>query len=161
MNRNTNGANQAGALLAAAGVGAALMYFLDPSRGAQRRSIATDRAGSLVRTGADEIQRRTVQARDQLEGVLARTRSQFGHDEATDMQLAARVRAELGHHTQHTRAIEVIVRDGIVTLRGDIPADDLGEVLRAARRVRGVGEVHDELNLRAHENDLATRSPLG
>ena len=161
MKRRTTGASQSGALLAAAGVGAALMYFLDPSRGARRRALATDKAESLVQSGADEIRRRAIRTRDQINGAVARARARLGHDEPTDVQLAERVRAALGHFTGHAHGIDVVVRNGVVTLQGYIPAEDLSDVLRATRRVRGVREVHDELNLRAHDPALAGQSPLG
>lgn len=161
MNRRTNDAGQTGALLAAAGIGAAMMYFLDPERGRRRRAVATDKAESMFRSGADQVQRGTVQARDRLSGVVARTKGRFGREEPTDVQLAERVRAELGHHSNHVHDIEVVVRDGIVTLGGSVPADELPDVLRAARRVRGVKDVHDELNLHASDFAVAGQSPLG
>ena len=161
MNRRSNGAAQAGALLAAAGIGAAMMFFLDPERGRRRRAVATDKSERLVRSGADQVQRGTVQARDRLTGAVARTKARFGPDEPTDVQLAERVRAELGHHSNHVHDIDVVVREGVVTLGGNVPADELQDVLRTARRVRGVKEVHDELNLHASDFAVSGQSPLG
>lgn len=161
MNRRTNGAGPAGAMIAAAGIGAAMMYFLDPARGARRRAVATDKAESLFRAGAEEVERRGVQVRDRLSGVVARTRARVDSEQPTDVQLAERVRAALGHHSDHVRALEVVVHDGIVTLRGNVPADDLQTVLRTARKVRGVHEVHDELNLQEPAFAGSDQSPLG
>jgi osmotically-inducible protein OsmY len=161
MNRRTNGAGQAGAMLAAAGLGAAMMYFLDPARGARRRAVATDKAESLVRSGAEAVERRSVQARNQLTGIVARTRARFGTDAPTDVQLAERVRSALGHHSDHVRALEIVVQDAVVTLRGNLPTGELRDVLRAVRRVRGVREVHDELNLQEPTFASAGQSPLG
>ena len=161
MSGRKNGAGQAGAMLAAAGIGAAMMYFLDPARGARRRAVATDRAESLIRSGADELERRSVQARDRVTGLVARTRAPIGAEEPTDVQLAERVRAALGHHSDHMRELETTVQDGIVTLRGTLPSDELREVLRAVRRVRGVRGVHDELNLQEPDFATADQSPLG
>lgn len=161
MSGRKNGAGQAGAMLAAAGIGAAMMYFLDPARGARRRAVATDKAESIIRSGAGELERRGVQARDHLTGLVARTRARFGAEEPTDVQLAERVRAALGHHSDHVRALETVVQDGIVTLRGTLPAGDLREVLRAVRRVRGVRGVQDELNLQEPGFATAGQSPVG
>jgi osmotically-inducible protein OsmY len=161
MKSRTTPASQSGALLAAAGFGAALMYFLDPSRGASRRAVATDKAERLVQSGADEIQRRAVRTRNQINGAVARARARLGHDEPTDVQLAERVRSALGHYTGHAHDIEVVVRHGVVTLQGHIPAEDLSDVLRETRRVPGVRDVHDELSLRAHDPAPAGQSPLG
>lgn len=161
MNRRSTGASQTGAMIAAAGIGAAVMYFLDPARGARRRAIATDKAESLLRSGAGEFERRSAHARDQLTGIVARTRARFGPDAPTDVQLAERVRAALGHHSDHVRGLEIVVQDGVVTLRGNLPAGELHDVLRAVRRVRGVREVHDEMNLQEPTFASAGQSPLG
>ena len=161
MKRRTNGVGQAGAMIAAAGIGAAAMYFLDPARGARRRAIATDKAESLIRSSAQNLERRTVEARDHLTGIVSRTRARFGPDEPTDVQLAERVRAALGHHSDHVRGLEVVANDGVVTLRGTMPAGELRDVLRAARKVRGVRQVHDELNLQEPSLAGLGQSPLG
>ena len=161
MNRRTNGAGQAGAMIAAAGVGAAMMYFLDPARGARRRALATDKAESLIRAGAGEVERRGVRMRDRMNGVVARTRARLGSEQPTDVQLAERVRAALGHHSDHVRALEVVVRDGVVTLRGNVPAEELQAILRTSRKVRGVHEVHDELNVQEPALAGSDQSPLG
>ena len=77
------------------------------------------------------------------------------------MQLAERVRAALGHQSDHMRTLEVVVQDGVVTLRGAVPTDELQRVLRAARKVRGVREVRDELNLQEPMYVGEDQSPLG
>ncbi len=161
MTRRTNGAGQAGAMIAAAGIGAAMMYFLDPARGARRRALATDKAESLFRAGAEQVERRGVRVRDHLNGVVARTRARLGSEQPTDVQLAERVRAELGHHSEYVRRLEVVVRDGVVTLRGNVPPDELQAVLRAARKVRGVHEVRDELTVQEPAFAGSGQSPLG
>jgi osmotically-inducible protein OsmY len=136
-------------MLAAAGIGAALMYFLDPERGATRRAHARGRAGSLFRDSGEALQQRGEDIRNRFRGAVAEARSRFGgDDEPTDVQLMERVRSALGHHTEHAASIEVLVSEGVVTLRGEVPGDELLEVLGTVRRVRGVREVHDEMMVR-------------
>ena len=125
------------------------MYFLDPGRGARRRAIARDRTRSALRTGAEELERRAEDARNRVSGALSTTRSRFRRETPDDDRLVARARAELGHHTGQAGRIEVVAEDGTVTLRGRVPEEERGELLRAARKVRGVQELRDELEIEA------------
>ena len=125
------------------------MYFLDPERGATRRAHARDKAGSLFRDGGEAWQKRGEDLRNRFRGAVAEARSRFAaDDEPTDVQLMERVRAALGHHTERAGSIEVLVHDGVVTLRGEVAGDELLEILGTVRRVRGVREVHDEMMVR-------------
>ncbi|HLS48175.1 MAG TPA: BON domain-containing protein [Gemmatimonadales bacterium] len=148
MRRQNDSSGKAGALLLAAGVGAALMYFLDPGRGARRRAIARDRTASAVRSGSESVQRRAEDARNRITGAVASARNRLRRDAPTERQLVERVRSELGRHTDHVSAIEVLAEDGVVTLRGQVLAEELSSVVATARRVRGVEDVHDELEVR-------------
>jgi hypothetical protein len=62
-----------------------------------------------------------------------------------DETLVERVRARLGRACSHPHAIDVYARDGEVTLRGPILAEEVDQVIAAARRVRGVRAVINEL----------------
>ena len=64
-----------------------------------------------------------------------------------DDQLTERVRAELGHKVSSLSALEVTARDGVVTLAGRIPREELPDALATARKVRGVEQVRDELQV--------------
>ncbi|HEU5050017.1 MAG TPA: BON domain-containing protein [Gemmatimonadales bacterium] len=152
MKRDEGMGSRTGTLLLAAGIGAAVMYFLDPGRGARRRAIARDRTRSVLRTGADELERRAEDARNRVSGALSTTRSRFRRETPDDDRLVARVRAELGHHTEQAGHIEVLAENGTVTLRGRIPEEERGELLRAARKVRGVQELRDELEVEVSGN---------
>src|SRR5688572_31263566 len=82
-------------LVTGAAVGAALLFVLDPNRGAKRRALLRDK---LVRAGriADEGVRAT--ARDmsnRARGVAASVRGRLSNDDASDDVLCERVRATL------------------------------------------------------------------
>lgn len=142
--------NHTGALLAGLGLGAALMYVLDPKRGARRRALIRDQANSALRTGRREFRRRTEDLKHRAEGAVAELRGRFkerNNGAVDDEQLAERVRAELGHKVHHTSALDVTAHDGIVTLAGQIPREELPDVLATAKRVRGVEQVRDELRV--------------
>lgn len=139
-----------GALLAGLGLGAALMYILDPRRGARRRALLRDQANSALRTGRREFRRRAEDLKHRAEGAMAELRGRLRERKdgaIDDDRLTERVRAELGHKVSHLSALEVRARDGIVTLAGRIPREELPDALATVRKVRGVEQVRDELQV--------------
>lgn len=143
------GESRLGALLAAMGLGAALMYFLDAESGARRRNTLRDQVASAARQAADALRDRSSHARNRAVGAVAEVRGRLGDDDVADEQLVARVRAELGHHVEHMRPIEVTAENGTVTLSGPLPAEEMPAVLAAAEKVRGVQQVENRLEPRA------------
>ncbi len=143
-------ASRTGALLAGLGLGAALMYVLDPTRGARRRALLRDQANSALRTGRREFHRRAEDLKHRAEGAVAELRGRLKERKegvVDDDQLTERVRAELGHKVSSLSALEVTARDGVVTLAGRIPREELPDALATARKVRGVEQVRDELQV--------------
>ncbi|MGH7482310.1 MAG: SRPBCC family protein [Longimicrobiales bacterium] len=129
----------------AAGMGAALMYFLDPARGARRRSQVQDRVVHAGHRVGDGLGRTRRDLRNQAQGVAAASRRAFSRDQADDHVIAERVRAQLGRLVSHPGAIDVSVEQGSVTLYGPVLASEAGRLLARVDAVRGVGEVHDRL----------------
>lgn len=140
-------------LVAGIGIGAALMYFLDPARGRRRRARVRDQATSALNTAERELRDRGADVRNRARGAVAELRN-VGDDHPTNDQLEARVRAELGHHVERARAIEVIADEGKVTLRGPVLRDELDDVLSTTRGVRGVERVENQLEVHATPDDV-------
>ncbi|HYD53864.1 MAG TPA: BON domain-containing protein, partial [Gemmatimonadaceae bacterium] len=136
-------------LLAGAGIGAAIMYFLDPARGARRRHLLADQATSAARTGRETARDVAVDLGNRARGTAAELRGMARTAPVTDEQLVARVRSELGHRVERARGIEVVADGGTVTLRGAVPADELPQVVAAVRGVRGVDRVENQLDVAA------------
>jgi len=132
-------------LLAGAGIGAALMYFLDPDRGARRRHLVADQAVGMLNTGQREAGKAMRNARNHAQGLLAESRNRFRSDTANDERLVARVRAELGRQVERASDIDVSVDGGTVTLHGHLPPADATRVADTIRRVRGVRGVDNRL----------------
>lgn len=61
------------AFLVGVGTGAALMYFLDPDRGARRRSLARDQAVALKNDASDAISKTAEDLSNRAYGVAAET----------------------------------------------------------------------------------------
>jgi len=140
-------------LLVGAGIGAALMYLLDPDRGARRRHILGDKTMKALRTGQRHASDAVENARNHAQGKVAEVRNRVQDEEVTDEQLVARVRAELGRHVEQARAIEVVADGGTVTLRGQVLATELPDVVSAIERVRGVERVDNQLDVRGSEGN--------
>jgi uncharacterized membrane protein len=161
---------EAAPILGALGIGAGLMYFLDPARGARRRALARDRIvhelhalDRIVEKGARDL---TCRAR----GLVAEARSFFQDDDVPDAVLKARVRSRLGHVVGHPHAIDVTVYRGRVELRGAILADDFDGLVSTVAVVPGARGVDSRLDVyeapdavpalqggNGHENEHARR----
>lgn len=130
-------------LLLGAGLGAGLMFVLNPAR---KRGPVRNKA---VRAMA--IDRLTIQSVEPvvepLTGVVAEIMARKTPP-PTDQQLEKRVRSELGHHIEHGWTIEVVAEDGFVTLRGNVLEDQLEDAVSTARDVHGVRKVWSEMGLR-------------
>ena len=128
------------------GLGASVMYLLDPERGRRRRAMLRD--GVLSRAIDSELflkkSRRDIGNR--ARGMAAKTRNRvFPGRPVEDDVLAERVRSKMGRYVSHPGAIEVSVAAGQVTLRGPVLADEADGLVRAVESVRGVREVADRL----------------
>jgi hypothetical protein len=132
-----------------AGIGAGLMFLLDPARGARRRALIRDkmvRAARKTRDGAGAT-RRDVSNR--LHGVSAMARGRFRRGPVGDRVLLERVRAALGRVAAHPRALDVTARDGRVTLTGDVLASEVVSIMSAISGVRGVTDVENQMTTHA------------
>jgi BON domain-containing protein len=147
------------ALLLGVGLGAALMFLLDPDRGGRRRALVRDKSVKLLKRSTRTVRNRGEDIGNRLVGAAAETRGRL-KDSPTDDQLEARVRAELGHNVEHPRAIEVVADDGFVTLSGNVLKDEVNDVLETVRSVRGVRDVRSEMEVQESTADLGNSSIL-
>jgi uncharacterized membrane protein len=131
--------------LAAAGLGAALMYFLDPREGRRRVALVRDRCARLSRKGRDTADAGWRDLANRTNGLLARARGAWNATTPDDDVLVERVRAELGRRVSHPHAIEVSSVDCWVTLAGPILEHEMQPLLHAVHAVRGVRHVKNEL----------------
>ncbi|HVL39578.1 MAG TPA: BON domain-containing protein [Fimbriimonadaceae bacterium] len=152
MNQTTN-------LLAGAALGAAAMYLLDPDRGRTRRAMIGQRAGRLAREQRDALDASFRDARNRLVGKWHQAASRFHHDDVSDAALVARVRSEMGRHIAHPSAVMVECHDGVVTLSGDVLADEVEALMSCARGVRGVKGVANRLTV--HHDAMAVPALQG
>lgn len=126
----------------AVGMGMMTEYLLDPQRGRARRATVRDKVGRTARdigTGADAL---AADVAHRTRGVSAGARYRFKGRRVEDARvLHERVRAELGRHVRHPHAVDVRVEGGVITLTGDVLAEEETRAQRAVRRIPGVRRV--------------------
>lgn len=134
--------------LAGLGVGAAVMYMLDPDRGRTRRKLVGDQVTSMTHDAADAITGEAQDLRNRAQGVVAETRDRLTPSGPVSNEvLRERVRAAIGHAITHAGAVQVSAHDGVVTLSGPMLADEVDDLLRAASSVDGVKKVENHLDV--------------
>jgi uncharacterized membrane protein len=142
--------NRALTLLGAAGLGAGLMYFLDPVLGRRRRKTVRDQAASALARAGGLINKTGRDLAGRATGLVAEASGLFrGRAEVPDDVLAQRVRTRIGRVCSHASSLGVTARRGLVVLDGPILAGEVNDVLRAAAAVSGVCRVENRLT--AHE----------
>ena len=142
--RSDSGTNGLG-VLGAFGAGVALMYFLDPARGARRRALVRDKVVHLKHKTTDVAETTGRDLRNRALGLAAELRGRFDDRDVDDAVLVERVRAELGRVVSHPSSVVTTARDGRVTLSGPVLADEAEHLLSHVRSVRGASEVIDRL----------------
>lgn len=137
--------------LAAAAIGAAAAYWLDPDQGAGRRARTWSRLAArgrdLVSAGSDKLEYQKGVGK----GVMHDVAGAFRRDrEFDDVELAQKIRSEaVGpwmQRTGHEGDVDVAVDSGEVTLSGSLgDSDKRQSLLQLVENVEGVLSVSDEL----------------
>jgi BON domain len=134
-------------VLTAAAAGAGLMYLLDPDGGGRRRARVRDRVVRAAHRTGDAVDVTSRDVTNRARGVVAELRGRLAGAPVSDDVLRERVRARIGAVVGHASAIETLVSDGVVTLRGPVLAADIDRLVRRVRSVRGVRDVSDQLEV--------------
>ena len=152
-------------VISGVGLGAALMYIFDPDRGKRRRALLRGKVETAANKVGNTAGKMGRDLRNRASGMVAETKAIFGSEEVPDDVLVDRVRARLGRLPVHIEAFDVTASDGTVTLRGQILADELARVLRAARFVRGVKSVDNQFEVHTGPGNVSAvqgePQPLG
>jgi len=141
-------------LIAGVGLGAALMYILDPDRGNRRRAQMRDKVVSSISKTGDAIGTTSRDVTYRTRGLVAQLTSAFSSGEASDEVIEARVRSKMGRTVSHPSAIEVMANQGRVTLRGPILEREVDGLLSCVSSVKGVTEVDNQLEPHKQPGDI-------
>ena len=141
-------------LLGGMGLGAALMYLLDPERGRRRRALARDKAVHLAHRTDDALAETSRDLSHRAQGLAATSRARFSDEAVPDEVLVARVRSKIGRVVSHPHAIAVTAEQGRVTLSGPVLRDEADNLLAAVASVRGVAGVENGLEVHDGPGDV-------
>jgi osmotically-inducible protein OsmY len=164
--KETDTAIRTGAmLLGGLGLGAALMYVLDPERGKRRRALVRDKAVRAAHKASDRIDARSRDLRNRARGAAAEVKAMTRPEDVPDAVLEERVRAEIGRVVSNPGAIEAAAIGGTVVLSGPVLASEIDGLLSTARGVRGVEDVENRLQVFENAEDIPSlqgaRGPRG
>jgi osmotically-inducible protein OsmY len=103
--------------------------------------------------------------RNRAQGLIAEARSKFSSETVSDEVLIERVRAELGRHPVHQRALQITAYQGEVRLSGPALASEVEEIVKAVSAVRGVEGVDNQLEVHEQAGSISSlqgevRQPL-
>ena len=143
----TSSHSNLGRLIAGVGVGALLMYTLDPQQGRRRIALARDRAGHLGRQASRWAGVGWRDLSHRASGLGARVGRLVRPGTTDDEILVERVRARIGRVVARPHGVEVSCSSGRVGLRGPVLEQEHEPLLRAVRSVPGVRGVDSQLAL--------------
>jgi uncharacterized membrane protein len=141
-------------LLTSIGLGAGLMYFLDPQHGTRRRTMVIDKANRFVNNIDESIDIAVQDARNRARGVLSEMTARLSEEGSPDWILEERVRSNLGRLARHTRALDIRADGGRIYLSGPVLRGDEDAVVKAALRTRGVHGVENQLQVVDNPQDI-------
>jgi uncharacterized membrane protein len=141
-------------LVGGMGLGAGLMYFLDPQQGRRRRALVRDQFVSVASQADDAVGCVARDLAHQVQGLLAEGWSVLARWTPDDRQLAEHVRSKMGRYVSHPSAIGVTARDGRVTLSGHILAHEVDDLLACVARVPGVRGVENRVEVHQHSGNV-------
>ncbi len=140
-----------------AGLGAGLMYLLDPQGGRGRRAVARDKSVSALKQGGKAAAKTSRHLGNKTKGLVATAGSKLrrsdlaGEGEALLGQVQRKVRRAVSHPT----AIEAALEESRVILNGFILASELEGLLTVIEAIEGVTGVQNQLEIHESAADLA------
>lgn len=134
-------------LISGIGLGAGLMYVLDPDRGKRRRALVRDKTMRLLHKTDDAVWTTSRDLRNRVRGLAAEASSLFSSDHPSDDVLVERVRSKMGRCVSHPGALTVTANSGRVTLTGPILADEVAGLLSCVGSISGVDEIDNRLEV--------------
>ena len=141
-------------LLTTVGLGAGLMYFLDPQHGNRRRALVVDKANRFVNSIDESIEKAVEDTRNRTRGVLYEMTAKLSDQGAPDWILEERVRSNLGRLARHSRTVDVRADGGRIYLSGPVLREDEDAIVKAAVRTRGVYGVENQLQVVDNPQDI-------
>lgn len=141
-------------LITTLGLGAGLMYFLDPQHGERRRNTVRNKANQFVNDIDESINIAMQDARNRARGVLSEMTARLSDERTPDWILEERLRSNLGRTGRYTRGINIRADQGRIYLSGPALREDQDTLVKATMRTRGVHGVENQLQIFDNPQDI-------
>jgi osmotically-inducible protein OsmY len=129
------------------GIGAGLMYLLDPHAGNQRRAALINNVNRLANQAGQGGGKNEGYVADKTAEGWAANKERLGVTMVSDEVLGARIRANLRKAVSHPQAINVQVIEGDVVLTGDILAREVQPLIDYVKSIEGVRNIDNRMNV--------------
>ncbi|HYO13735.1 MAG TPA: SRPBCC family protein [Thermoanaerobaculia bacterium] len=127
-----------------AGLGAGLMYLLDPQGGRRRRAVAKDKTVHVLKSGSSACLKTSRDLGNRSKGMVLGAASKLRREHPDATTLADRVRSQLGRVVSHPSSLNVMADEsGRVVLTGSVLGPEHDRLLKTVRKVKGVKDVED------------------
>jgi len=141
-------------LISGIGLGAGLMYILDPDKGNRRRALARDKVMRALNKSGDAVGATSRDIVHRMRGLFAEMKHLLKSEEAETDVLLARLRSKMGRVVSHPGSINITVKQGRVTLSGPILANEVDDLLKCVSKVRGVTGIETQLEVHKEAGDI-------
>ncbi len=140
--------NKGIAFLTGVGIGGGLMFMLDPASGRRRRALVRDKATGAWNGTSGVVQKTSRHISNRARGVAHTAKRIVGRaGDVGGVQLSERVRSRIGRVVSHPRAIDVRAEGNRIIVSGPILAAEVDNLLSAIRKVPGVQDVDNRLDV--------------
>jgi hypothetical protein len=127
--------------MAAVGIGSALIaYLFDPERGKGRRARLSDQTRSRLRKVQDATRQQMEYQSNRLKGLAHELKSDGPPADLDDDLIRQKIKSEVIGPAQLAN-VEIDVRNGVVTISGDIEDSQYRRLARDIAKVPGVESV--------------------
>jgi osmotically-inducible protein OsmY len=129
--------------MAAVGVGSALVaYLFDPERGKGRRARLSDQARSRFRKVQDATRQQMEYQSNRLKGLAHELKPDSPRSDLGDDLIRQKIKSEVIGPAQLAN-VEIDVRNGVVTISGDLEDAQYHRLARDIAKVPGVESVNE------------------
>jgi osmotically-inducible protein OsmY len=129
-----------------AAIGAALMYFFDPTEGKRRRHLAADRTRAFFRRRGRQGARAVGSQAHALKQKATHLREQE-KPQPSDATLKEKVESELFRDADVPKGqVNVNAENGVVYLRGEVEPELIEALAKRAQKINGVRSVENLLH---------------
>ena len=141
------------AKMAVVGIGTAIVaYLFDRDRGKGRRAQLMDQTKARVRRAAEAGRRQAEFQSNRIEGLIHQSKAGESADDLDDATIRQKVKSEVIGPAELSN-IEVDVRNGVVTLSGDLEDSQYRDLMKKIMKISGVHAVDQMQSASASRED--------